>query len=82
MAVVSKEEDEKNSGKKRKALSMTKKCYTSRAYHQVYDLAKKNGDPEARAKARDASYKAGFAMGRSLWGTRVGFSIACVYSCI
>lgn len=57
--VVPKEDGEKDKGKKRKALSMTKKCYTSRAYHVVYDLAKKNGDPEAKAKARDASFKAG-----------------------
>lgn len=69
VAVVSKEEDEKNTGKKRKALSMTKKCYTSRAYHQVYDLAKKNGDPEAMANARDASYKAGLQW-EDLYGER------------
>lgn len=58
-AVVPKDLQKKDNGKKRKALSMTKKCYTSRAYHLVYDLAKKNDDPEAKAKARDASYKAG-----------------------
>ena len=47
-------------GGKRKQLSMTKKCYTSRAYHEVYDRAIKAGElDDAKPKAREASFKAG-----------------------
>jgi len=38
---------------------MTKKCYTSRAYHEVYDRAIKVGELDAKQKARDASFRAG-----------------------
>ncbi len=39
---------------------MTKNCYTSRAYHEVYDKAVKAGElDDAKQKAREASFKAG-----------------------
>lgn len=50
---------EKKEEKPRRALSMTKKCVTSRAYHRVMDANKHLPKEEAKVLARQASYEAG-----------------------